>query len=377
MRICLFTPTFLPRVGGAERDADLIARSLTARGHDVVVLAESSGEPAPPLPYKVSYYRRPIKQHWFIGRVGRALQQLHRRRPFDVVLAFYGYPNGCAAARLKEQLGFTLVVTPRGGDLLANYHALKKPNVRRLIREGYRSADRIVTISGWLGQRLEQVAGPDLPPVELVYNGIDLDAVDADRQAVKTADINLPIDKPFILHLGGVKPVKRQDLAVQAVHLLRDEFEQRGLQYAIVGDGQSMLDIRDLVRRYELGGIVKLLGPRVGLEKAWLLDNALFMVATSREEGLGNVTLEAMACGLPMLGSDIGPHRELIGDLQWGMLFRSGDAEDLAAKIMDMINGDRNTLAQRALQCRGQFTLDAMTHGYEQACRRAFEEVRP
>jgi len=126
--------------------------------------------------------------------------------------------------------------------------------------------------------------------------------------------------------------------------------------------------VRRLIERYKLGSIVKLLGTRTGVEKAWLLDNAQFMVSTSREEGLGNVVLEAMSAGLPMLGSDIGPHRELIGELGWGLLFRSGDADDLAAKLRQMISMDRSAWSERARQQRSRFSLDSMIDGYLTAC---------
>jgi len=58
MRICLFTPTFLPSLGGAELAGDRILRGLQARGHDVQVLCQDHGEPKG-LPYPVTRYRRP------------------------------------------------------------------------------------------------------------------------------------------------------------------------------------------------------------------------------------------------------------------------------------------------------------------------------
>src|SRR5688500_7636687 len=98
MRICLFTPTFLPLVGGAERDADIVARGLVRCGHEVTVLAREVGGEQPDLPYPVVRYRRPPAQHLLTRLLARPLVKLHRRWPFDVVLAFYGYPNGYAAA---------------------------------------------------------------------------------------------------------------------------------------------------------------------------------------------------------------------------------------------------------------------------------------
>lgn len=373
MRICLFTPTFLPRVGGAERDADILARGLLARGHGVLVLAQSMGPVPRGLPYEVRTYRRPPAQNLWPEALGWPLARAHRAFPFDACLAFYAYPTGYAAARLKRRLGFGLVTTPRGADLYPQFHMLGRPRVAGIIRDGYRRADRIVSISGWITQRLREVAGPasELPPIDLVYNGIDLAAYDAERDAARAAPPALGVKELFILHLARVAPVKRQDLAVEAVHLLRDEFTRRGLSYVIVGDGNGMDDLLAQVARLNLGGIVKVLGSRVGMEKAWLLDHAEFMVSTSREEAFGNVVLEAMAGGLPMLASDIGSHRELIGRRGWGALFKDSDADDLAAKLRWMLDADRQAMRRVALREREAFTLDAMIGGYEASLRRA------
>jgi len=373
MRVCLFTPTFLPHVGGAERDADLIVRGFMQRGHDVMVLAPKvKGKPEPDLPYPVRRYIRPPAQHLWPELLSGSLKRAHRAWPFDCVLAFYGYPNGYAAARIKDRLGVAVVTTPRGGDLYPNYHELRKPRVPGLIAEGYRRADRIVSISHWLSDRLHEVCGDNLPPIDLVYNGIDL--AEHDRELKASRDIEPVIEKPFLLHLARVAPVKQQTLAVKAVHQVADEFRRRGLRYAIVGTGNGLAEVESLIKQYGLQDVVQCLGTRTGLEKAWLYDNAEFMVSSSREEGLGNVVLEAMASGLPMLGSDIGPHRELIGQRGWGILFTSGDASDMARRLIEMLETDRTVWREEALRQREQFTLKAMIDGYETACLTALKE---
>jgi hypothetical protein len=65
MRICLFTPSFFPVIGGVEYFTDMLARGMIARGHEVVVIAQimKSSTPLWPLPYPVRQYRRPPMQH--------------------------------------------------------------------------------------------------------------------------------------------------------------------------------------------------------------------------------------------------------------------------------------------------------------------------
>lgn len=379
MKVCLFTPTFYPHVGGAELDADLIARGLLGRGHAVTVLTQKlrAGPPPAGLPYSVRFFRRLPKQHRLPAAPALALHRLHRRERFDAVLAFYSYPCGYAAVRWgrreirrgRRRPG--LVLSPRGGDLYPNFHGLRKPGVAEVIAKGYRGADRIVSISSWISDRLATVCAPHpLPPTTVVFNGLDLDAWDA--EAAEAAARPPVIDGPFVLHLARVAPVKRQDLAVDAVEQLAGEFRARGLRYVIVGEGELLEPLRARVRERGLDDVVSLPGTIEGPGKSWLFHHARFFSSTSREEGLGNVTLEAMASGLPMLASDIGPHRELIGEnpaTSWGRLWQSENLDACVAAMRAMLDENLPELRARALAERGKYTRAAMIDGYEEACR--------
>ncbi len=367
MRICLFTPTFLPSLGGAELAGDRILRGLQARGHDVRVLCQDHGEPKD-LPYPVTRYRRPPAQHLWPEFLSRHVKRLYRRDPFDVMLAFYGYPTGFAAVRVKQQLGFKLVVSARGADLYPNFHALSKPRVKTTIRAGYLGADRIISLSNWLDERLCEVAGPDLPPIDRVLNGIDLEAFDRELEAVR--DIDPPFGlKPgkFVLHLARVGPVKRQDLAVDALARSVDRFRERGMKYVIVGDGESLNELCEKVEALGIGDVVCFLGRQTGVHKYWLLKHAHVFVSTSREEGMPNAIIEAIAAGLPVLASDIGPHTELMSLTRAGRTFRFPDAGDLAKQLVLMMDDDLSGYQVAARDRRQMFSLPTMIDGYERS----------
>ncbi len=355
-------------MGGAELAADRLARGMMERGHDVVVLTRHIAGTLPDLPYMVSRYHRPPAQHLWPELLAVPLWRTVRRYSCDVVLAFYAYPCGYAAGLLKRRMPFRLIVAPRGSDLYPNYHELKKPRVLSVIRRGYRGADRIVSISGWLTGRLHEVVGPPLPPIDQVCNGIDLDGFDRRIHDSRAAPPPLTVRKPFLLHLGRLHPVKRHDVAIEAVARLKALFEQEHLSYVIAGDGEAFDSLRHRVTDHNLNDIVHFIGSRAGLDKAWLFDNARFFVTASREEGMPNVVLEAMAAGLPVLASDIDPHRELIEGKGWGRLFREGDADDMAKTMQWMITADLAMMREKAMVLRNEYTLDRMIDGYERAC---------
>ncbi len=377
MRICLFTPNFLPSIGGAERAADVVVRGLIARGHDAMVLCQKTG-PMPDVPYPVRRYRRPPAQHLWPELLAWPVRRAHRVWKFDVILAFYGYPTGYAASQVCRRLGVKLVISARGGDMYHCFHGLKKPRVTKTIRAAYRRADRIVSVSGWITSRLQEVCGNALPPIDLVPNGIDLAAHDKTRDQARDQpppDIDSLVGgQPYVLHLATLNPVKGHDLALQAVARLHEQFQSHKLKYVIVGDGQSMPTIQNQVKQLGLTDTVVLLGKRVGLEKAWLYDHATLMVTTSREEGMPNVVIESMASGLPIIASDIGPHRELIEGRNWGVLFKDGCADDLGDKLGQLLDADLAPMHQRALDLRNDYGIETMIDGFERACQAALSQ---
>ena len=378
MRICLFTPTFLPTAGGAEAVADTLARGLTDRGHAVTVLTQRlRRRPPAGLPYPVAFYRRWPRQHRLPAAPALALHRLHRREPLDAVLAFYSYPCGQAAVRWgrrelrrgRPRPG--VVLSPHGGDLYPGFHGLRKPGVPEAIAAGYRGADRIVSIGDWISGRVREVCAPEpAPPMTVAHNGLDLDAWDAEAAAAEAAPP--VVDGPFTLQLARVTPVKRQDLAVEALARVAPLYRRLGLRHAVVGGGESLPAVRRRVEELGLGDVALLPGPISGPARGWLYRHARFFVTTSREEGLPLTVLEAMASGLPLLASDIGPHLELLGpdpDASWGRAFASGDVDACAAAWARMLGADLPAMRARALRERRRYTRAAMLDGYENALR--------
>ncbi len=376
MRICLFTPTFLPNVGGAERMADIIIRGLIDRGHDVHVLATEVHKPEPDVPYPITRYNRPWAQHLRPTALCKTVRKMHRKWPFDLMMAFYGYPTGFAAARVKNELGFKQITVGQGADLYPNYHGLKKARVASTIRDGYCHADHVIVVSQYLADRVKQMATDRLPPIHVVYNGLDIEQHNQSLAWAKeqASELTSPPElgsSPFMLHLGRVCPVKCIHLAVEAVTRLADLFREKGWRYAIIGEGSDWKNIQKQVAQAGIEDIVYLPGIRTGLEKYWLLGHAQLIVSTSREEGFPVVMTEAMASGLPVLGSNIDPHHEVLADSGAGVLFNYPDVDDLTVKMKAMLQEDLTAKREASLKRSQDFTLATILDRYEAVCLEA------
>lgn len=371
LRICLFTPNFLPDVGGAETAADLVARGLIERNHDVQVVAQIGKKGRADVPYPVHYYHRPPSQHLWPEVLAWQLFRAWFRWHFDVILSFYAYPTGYVATVVSAFLRAGVVIANHGGELHAESHLWQKRRVPTLINRAYERADRIIVPSHTMANRLEQVMGKPMNNMQIVGNAIDSEALLHQCVLAQKRPPALSITRPFILHLGSVKAMKGQMVAVEAITRLRKEFEQRDMSYVFVGEGKDLQLIREQISRLGLDHVAQLIGRRTGLEKAWLLANADFLVSTSLAEGQPIVLIEAMACGLPALVSDIPAHRELIQGRCWARLFSSGDAADLAAQMHWMMKNDLSSWRIDAARHGREYSLDHMISGYETACAKA------
>lgn len=376
LRICLFTPNFLPDVGGAETAADLVARGLIKRNHDVQVVAQIGKKGRADVPYPVCYYHRPPSQHLWPEVLAWPLCRAWFRRHFDVILSFYAYPTGYAATVVSGFLRVGVVIANHGGELHAESHLWQKRRVPRLIRRAYERANRIIVPSRSMANRLEQVMGRPMENMEIVGNAIDAEALRHQCILAQRRPPALSITRPFILHLGSVKSMKGQMVSVEAISRLRKEFEKRDMTYVFVGEGKDLPLIREQISRLGLEHVARVIGRRTGLEKAWLLANADFLVSTSLAEGQPMVLIEAMACGLPALVSDIPAHRELIKGRCWARVFSTGDAADLAEQMDWMMKNDLAPWRIDAARHGREYSLDHMIRGYEMSCAKAASAFR-
>src|SRR5947208_1935301 len=121
MRICLYTNTAFPSVGGQEMVVDELARQFQQMGHSVVLLC-----PEPPhelqskdqdFPYHIVRHPRFVSTRWLVSWYELALKRLFREFKYDIIHCHNVYPNGYLAVRHKHRGGPPVVITSHGGDV--------------------------------------------------------------------------------------------------------------------------------------------------------------------------------------------------------------------------------------------------------------------
>jgi glycosyltransferase involved in cell wall biosynthesis len=232
----------------------------------------------------------------------RVIQQ-HRQTPFDLIHAFWADEAGFSAALAGLRLKRPVVVSLGGGELTAlpeiGYGA-QRFLVRRLTtRYALRRAARVTAGSPY---QLELCRGQQVPDSKLKLAPL---GVDTERFAPGPPP-DLP---PSLIQAASLLPVKNQTLLLQVFQLARQQLPD--LQLHLVGAGPQRDELVKLAHCLNLSQAVTWHGQVPYLEMPKLYRDAALYLQTSRHESQGMAVLEAMACGLPVIGTPVGVAREL------------------------------------------------------------------
>ena len=266
---------------------------------------------------------------------------------FDAIDAHYVYPDGVAAVRLGRLFAKPVVITARGSDVtqLPCY-----PTPRRMIRQAIVQANALVSVSAALGQTLVELGAPP-ERVHVMRNGIDTDVFrPRDRLAARHA---LGVDGPVLISVGHLIERKGHDRTIAALALLP------AMTLLILGDGPERQTLQALANRLGVADRVRLLGSRPHAELPAYYSAADVMVLASSREGWANVLLEAMACGTPVVASDIPGNPEVVQAPEAGLVVQANTPEGIAAGVRRLLANPPNRAATRVYAER--FSWDETT----------------
>lgn len=347
MRICLYTETALPRIGGQEMVVDALARQFRAAGHDARVFCprprgmkiNDGTHPYPVLRHMAFYSTRR-----FLGWYAKGLIGLYERWPFDVLHCHSVYPTAYLASLSRSRLPVPLVVTSHGGDVREGNVRMRKPGVRERHAQGVTSADALIAISRFTRAGYERLA-PEAGPIFDIPNGVD------------TATFAEPVPRPeaippqlatgnYLLCLGRMHPQKGGDVLLQAFAQAKQraarQSDARGetggdlanLRLVFAGSGPMRNEWEAIARREGVSTATSFLGFVAGETRTWLLQNALATVVPTRSwEAFGLAVVESFAAGRPVIASNLPGLADLISPEETGLLFPAGSVNSLATAI--------------------------------------------
>ena len=252
------------------------------------------------------------------------LRAIRRRFPFDVIDAESFWPDGPAAMALARALGVPFSVKARGSDI--QYWG-SRAGIRRQLVAAARAADGVLAVSEAL-KRAMVAGGMPEDRIRVHYPGVDAALfAPIDRARAKE---QLAVEGPLIVSAGSLTPYKGHCLALDAIRMID------GANLIVIGDGPQRGTLERRARALGLQGRVRFLGARPHGEMPFYFGAADVMLLPSSAEGLASVWIEALACGTPIVITDVGGAREVVDGPDSGRLIHF-DAHAAASAIRELL----------------------------------------
>jgi teichuronic acid biosynthesis glycosyltransferase TuaC len=263
------------------------------------------------------------------------VKKLVREKNINLIDAHFLYPDGFAASVLARELNLPFVVTVRGSKDQRLLGSEMEPKLKLTLKR----ATNVISVSRALQiDVVEALIGVQQKSV-LIGNGVDLKKFERQDRAAARTRLNIPADAQVIVSVGGLVEGKGFHRIIPLLPTLRKKFPN--LMFLIVGGGASHGDmteqLKDLARTCRADSYVRFCGSQLPTELKWFYSAADVFTLATQYEGWANVFLEAMACGLPVVSTQVGGNAEVVPNPEVGTLVPFFDATAFQSALADAL----------------------------------------
>jgi glycosyltransferase involved in cell wall biosynthesis len=355
-------------IGGGERLLAGHAGGLAALGHEVVVCSGSPGSLRGPDGMRVLRVGRSP------GTFGRAARAVRSLRP-DIVV---GYQPASAVGALQAARRLGIATAYVFSSAWHEEYGTRRPRPRRagaalrraVERASLRVSDRVVVLSAYSGKRL-RLAHPGLEPVvRLVPGGVDPTRFtpDGGREAARSR-LGFPKGRPTLLTVRNLVARMGLDNLVAALPVVAGPFPE--VRLIVAGDGPLRPALEAQSRDLGMAARVRFAGfvPDGSLPDHYRAAD-LVVLPTRTLEGFGLTSVEALACGTPVLGTPVGAIPEILHPLDPALVSESASPAGIAAGIVRALRTARSGFADRARRhVLERYTWERVGEGLEGVMR--------
>lgn len=267
------------------------------------------------------------------------VKRLHQAGRVDIIDAHFAYPDGYAATLLGRWLKVPVAITLRGTEAR---HA-RTPALVGPLKKALQGATRLIAVSSEL-LRVAVQLGADPARALVVGNGVDISKFQPHSKDQARAKLGIAPKARVLISVGGLVERKGFHRVIPLLPELLKTYPD--LVYLIVGgasaEGDNRAELEKMVADLGLGAHVRFLGPKPHEELAAVLSAADVFVLATRAEGWANVFLEAMACSLPVVTTDVGGNREVVCRPELGEVVPFGDAQALSKALQAALRAQWN-----------------------------------
>lgn len=359
--------TCYPSVGGSGVVGTELGKLLAERGHEIHFI--TSG-----LPFRLNkvypniyFHEVTVNQYsvfqyppYDLALASKMAEVAHREK-LDVLHVHYAIPHAICAYLAKQMIGenIKIVTTLHGTDITV---LGSDPSLNNLIRFGIEQSDVVTAVSHSLIEETYELVNTQ-KEIKTVYNFIDERVYFQRDMSQLRKEYGIQKDEKVLIHISNFRKVKRVHDVVKSFALIVKQVRAKLL---LVGDGPEFCTIVQLVKNLGIEDYVLFLGKQDNV--AELLAMSDVMLLLSEKESFGLVLLEAMACGVPCIGTRIGGIPEVIQHGETGYICELGDIEAAAQQAIQLLQDDtlHAKMAKRSMQVAyEQFGSEKIVSQYE------------
>jgi len=356
-----------PTHGGSGVVASELAMGLAKKGHEMHIVSY-----APP------FRLHTFHQNIFIHEVGVSsyplfkyphyalalatkLVELAEDFNLELIHAHYAVPHAVSAYLAKQVLNshkIKTITTLHGTDITL---VGAEKSFRRIIKFAIEESDGVTAVSNYL--KKQTIKEFDIQTdIEVIYNFIDKNRSLPNDNTCKR-EVYAPEGEKLIMHTSNFRPVKRVADVVRIFAKIRQEISSKLI---LVGEGPDLLSVQQLVKDLNLIEHVLFLGAQDDTEP--LYNCADLFLLPSEQESFGLTALEAMACGVPVIATEVGGLPEVIINGETGYLYALGDIDSMAERSVALLK-DAKALELLKIQAKQRafefFDAEIMIKKYE------------
>ncbi len=310
---------------------------------------------------------KPLDGFFVLLAVWWAARRLRRDFDFDIIDAHLAFPDGFAGVFLARLWNKPLTITLRGHDINV-LPTDRFPLRKRQIQFALRHADRVIGVADAL-RRAAIALGADPEKSVTISNGVDLDKFFPVPQAEARQRLGLPLQRRIVLSVGRIVENKGYHLIVEALSQLRATGQKIPLLIVVGGAADEAIypaKLKETIARCEMESDVVLAGAQLnGTLRDWYCAADVYCLA-SETEGWPNVLLEALACGTPVVATNIWGTPEIICSADYGLLVERS-AESIAQGLQTAL----------AKEWKSQVMVDyAATHTWQNVAEKVVENFQ-
>jgi len=354
-RILIFSTAYVPFVGGAE----VAIREITDRigEYEFVMITAKMDRKLPSVETvgNIEVHRIgwgiPMLDKLFLALFGHVYAlRLHTRRPVSMIWSMMASYSGFAALSMKNKTGLPFLLTLQEGDPI-EYIMRRVRFVKKRFVKIFTQADGLQAISTYLLHWGEQMGFAGIVK-EVVPNGVDVERFTKEYSPSEIEELR----KSFGFPENAVILVTASRLVVKngIVHVIRALKDlPENVCFVICGTGELEHDLKDMTQELGLASRVVFAGNKSHAELPKVLKACDIFIRPSLSEGLGNAFLEAMAAGLPTIGTMVGGIPDFLEDGKTGFACKPGDPASIVQVVNTITRGSvcaKEQMYERAMK---------------------------